>query len=44
MIAHTLEESNSMANHEYVDPNSTMYQHVVMECKINKHEKAKSRR
>lgn len=44
MIAHTLEESNRMAHHEFVDPNSTMYQNVVMECKINKHEKAKSRR
>lgn len=37
MIAHTPEDALAQANYKYVDPNSSLYQNVVMESKINKH-------
>lgn len=43
LIAHSPEEAAAQADYEYVNPNSLEYQNVVMEFKINKYEKHKSR-
>ena len=37
MIVHTAKEALAQSDYQYVDPNSTEYQNVVMENKINKH-------
>ena len=43
MIVHTAQEALAQSDYQYVDPNSTEYQNVVMENKINKHQKSKTR-
>ena len=42
MIVHSAEAAEKVKNHRWVDPNSMEYQNVVLEHRINKHEKNKN--
>ena len=43
LIAHTPQQEPIIGDQEYVDPNSMQYHNAVMEDKINKHEKKKTK-